>query len=74
MTLTATLNAFGLTFQTIAMQNERPGFVTLVGYVGLVYAFVGDVLIFGESFTWVEIVCALVILSFNVTVIVFNLK
>ena len=48
--------------------------MTLIGYVGLVYAFVGDVLIFGETFTWVEIACTLVILSFNVTVIVFNLK
>lgn len=56
------------------MQNERPGFVTLVGYVGLVYAFIGDVVVFGEHFTWVEIVSALVILSLNVTVVTYNLR
>ena len=47
MAVTSVFNAVGLTCQTIAMQNERAGFVTLIGYVGLVYAFLGDVLIFG---------------------------
>lgn len=74
MCITAGLNSFGLTFQTIAMQNERPGFVTLVGYVGLVYAFIGDIMVFGEQFTWVELVSALVILSLNITVVAYNLK
>ncbi len=56
------------------MQNERPGFVTLVGYVGLVYAFCGDVLIFNVKFSWIDLGCASVILSLNVAVVIYNLK
>ena len=50
------------------MQNERPGFVTLVGYVGLVYAFIGDLVLFNETFSWVELGCAAVILSLNLNI------
>ena len=35
-------NMVGLACKTIAYQNERPGFITLVGYIGLVYAFLCD--------------------------------
>ena len=56
------------------MQNERPGFVTLVGYVGLVYAFIGDLVLFNETFSWIELGCAAVILSLNLIVVIYNLK
>ena len=36
-------------FLAIAMQNERPGFISLLGYIGLVYAFVGDMFVFKET-------------------------
>ena len=73
MTLAACLfNNFALSFQTIAMQNERPGFVTLVSYVGLVYAFAGDLVFFGETYTFRDLICILVILSLNVAVVVYN--
>ena len=74
MALASVLNSFALSFQTIAMQNERPGFVTLVSYVGLVYAFIGDVLLFETKFSWVEVGCALVILALNLSVVVYNLR
>ena len=74
MALASTLNSFALSFQTIAMQNERPGFVTLVSYVGLVYAFIGDVVLFDTVFSWVEVGCALVILALNLSVVVYNLR
>ena len=74
MTVACLLNCLALTFQTIAMQNERPGFVTLVSYVGLVYAFIGDVLLFNVVFNGIELLCACVILALNVAVVICNLK
>ena len=46
------MNLIGLTAITISMQNERSGFVTLIGYVGLVYSFFGDWIIFREQLYW----------------------
>lgn len=56
------------------MQNERPGFVTLVSYVGLVYAFMGDVVLFNETYSWVELGCTGLILSLNLSVVIYNFK
>ena len=54
---------------TIAMQNERPGFVTLLGYIGLVYAFLGDTLIFKESLYMQELFGICIIFTLNITVV-----
>ena len=74
MLLTAVTNNFGLTCQTIASQNERPGFVTLITYVGLVYAFCGDIVLFGLTYSWMECACIAVIFGLNVGVVTYNLK
>ena len=60
----------GLNFNTIAMQNERSGFITLLGYIGLVYAFIGDLLIFHETIGLLQVLGILVIVFFNVTLVV----
>ena len=52
MLLLSTVNYIGMNCQTIALQNEKSGFVTLLGYIGLVYAFLGDLFIFKESLAW----------------------
>jgi len=44
--LVSFVNYLQLACSTISQQNERPGFVTLIGYVGIVYAFLGDFIIF----------------------------
>lgn len=46
------INYVSMNCLTIAMQNERSGFVTLIGYIGVVYAFAGDFFIFKEQFNW----------------------
>lgn len=46
MTLTSTFNTFGLVFNTIALQNEKSGFITSIGYISIVYSFMGDLIIF----------------------------
>lgn len=57
----------------IAAQNERPGFVTLIGYIGLVYAFLGDFLIFSEVPNSLEIAGVCLILFNNIVVICQNM-
>ena len=54
---------------TIAMQSERSGFVTMLGYIGIVYAFIGDLVIFHQSFGWLEAVGIVVILILNITLL-----
>ena len=58
----------------IAAQNERPGFVTLIGYIGLVYAFLGDFLIFSEVPNSLEIAGVSLILFNNIVVICQNME
>ena len=53
--LLSCVNFIGLNCQTIALQNERSGFITLLGYIGLVYAFLGDIFIFHEKLVWLEL-------------------
>ena len=52
------------------MQNERPGFVALLGYVGLVYAFLSDTLIFDETFNMINLGAISVILCLNLMLII----
>lgn len=54
---------------TIAMQSERSGFVTMLGYIGIVYAFIGDLTIFHQSFGWLEAVGIVVILTLNIALL-----
>lgn len=35
-------NLVALTFKTIAYQNERPGLITMIGYIGILYGFLVD--------------------------------
>ena len=48
------------------MQNDSPAFVTLLAYIGLFYAFLGDTFIFNEQLQVLEIVGVLLILCMNV--------
>lgn len=67
--LVSIVNFIGLNCQTIALQNERSGFITLLGYIGLVYAFMGDLFIFRETFQWLELVGVSIVLVLNVALI-----
>jgi drug/metabolite transporter (DMT)-like permease len=51
LSLSSIFNAFALMSNTIALQNEKSGFITSVGYMALVYAFCGDLIIFDASFS-----------------------
>ena len=70
--LITTLNFIAFCAQTIAAQNERSGFVTLLGYIGLVYSFLGDYLIFQEVPNALEVAGVCLIFLNNVIVIFQN--
>lgn len=66
---TLTVNAM-----TIAFQSDSSGFVSLLTYFNVIYAFVADILIFKESFTWVELLAASTILFVTVLSAVVKLR
>lgn len=52
--LAATMcDTLALNSQTIAFQSGSSGFISLISYFGVLYAFLSDCLIFHESFTWI---------------------
>ena len=63
LTITSFFNTFGLVFGTIAMQNEKSGFITSIGYITIVYAFLGDIWIFNSSFSTSEVIGITLILT-----------
>ena len=46
----------------------------MLGYVGLVYAFMGDIFIFHQSFGWLQITGISVIITLNVALLFVNCK
>ena len=58
---------------TIAYQSDSSGFVSLISYISVFYAFLGDLLIFKETFTTRELICSMLTLSVIVGVSVYKL-
>ena len=74
MVVIGAINIFGLITITISMQNERSGFISLIGYVGLVYSFFGDWLIFREQLRELQIIGIGVIIVINVALVFSKMK
>jgi drug/metabolite transporter (DMT)-like permease len=70
--LAGSLNMSALLFKIIAFQNERSGFITVLAYIGLVYAFLGDKFLFGEEFSLMAYGGLLLIFLLNVALVVRN--
>lgn len=68
--LAGIVNSLQLAFKVLAYQNERPGLITMIGYMGLFYGFLVDTIFMEEQFTGLEFLGVLVILSMNIAVIV----
>ena len=62
-------NMLALGSKIIAYQNERPGLITLIGYIGLVYGFLIDTLLLGETFGAIELLGVILMLFMNVLLI-----
>ena len=72
--LTGLFSALNLTCVVIAYQNDGSATVSLLSYIALVYAFVADVSIFGQSFLALEITGAAIITFFNLFTIWYKMK
>ena len=57
----AMFDTLATTSNTIAYQSDTGGFVSLIGYIAFAYAYTADELIFHETFNWVEMVAAIII-------------
>ena len=66
-------DTLGVNSQTIAFQSDSSGFVALLGYISVVYAYISDTLIFHETFSWIELLAAIIILSVIVGTSVFKI-
>ena len=52
LVVTAALLYLGmLVFRTVAQQNEKSGFITMLAYISLIYGFLGDLVFFKEPFS-----------------------
>ena len=67
-------NLISLAMKTVAYQNEKSGLITLIGYIGLVYAFAGDTFFLKETIGGVEIVGVILILTMNVLVVISRMR
>lgn len=63
MAVASSFNTVGIISHTISLQNEKSGFITAIGYVSLVYAFAGDLLIFGQNFSIQEVIGVAIIVA-----------
>ena len=72
MLLITTMNFSAFCAQTIASQNERSGYVTLLGYIGLVCSFLGDYFAFHEVPNGLEVFGVCLILLINIVLICNN--
>lgn len=58
----------------IAFQSDSSGFVSLISYINIIYAFAADLIIFNESFSTIELVAALVILVVTVSTSIYKIS
>ena len=72
--LLGALNMAGLLAKIVAYQNERSGFITMLAYVGLFYAVLGDHFIFHAEFSLLMLLGILVILTLNIALVCLKIK
>ena len=68
MILCCCFDFVSLNSQTIAFQSDSSGFVSLIGYMSVLYAFLFDFFVFHEQISTVEICGALLILTVTIVV------
>lgn len=66
-------DTLGVTTYTIAFQSDKASFVSLLSYISVLYAYLGDMLIFNERFKWIQLLAATMILTTTVLTSVVKL-
>ena len=64
---------FTMMSKIVAFQNERPAFVSIILYLSIVYAFLGDILIFDEKPLLITTVGCIIILALNLNLVLGKL-
>ena len=59
---------------TMAFQNDSSGFIGLLSYMSIVYAYFFDLVVFHEDFNAIELMATFVILIVAVSVIWYKLR
>ena len=59
---------------TIAFQADASGFVAILGFFNIVYAFLADKFIFDETMQGVQLTCALLILAITVALAIRRIQ
>ena len=70
----AVANHGALYFAIVAFQNEKSGFISLLAYIGLVYAILLDIFFFHESFDALLLVGIIIVFVVNMTLIITKLN
>lgn len=70
----AIADTLGVYSMTIAFQSDTSGFVSLISYINVIYAFLADYFIFKENFAWVELLAAVVILVVTVLTSIVKMR
>lgn len=74
--ITAVFILISLVAKTISNQNEKSGLITMFSYIGIVYACLGDILIFDQVLNWLEWlgVCTIAISTVSLTLYLLIFK
>jgi len=74
MFLTAFIDTFALLSVTIAFQADSTGFVSIIGYMIVVYGFLADLFLFKQSITGIDLIGALLIFTTTVGIAIYKLR
>lgn len=67
-------NCIGIFYSTYTAQNSKPTTVALLRYIGVVYAFLVDLVIFKEHFNLLQVLGIGIILTTNIAAIFLKTK
>lgn len=70
----AVANHGALYFAIVAFQNEKSGFISLLAYIGLLYAFLLDIFFFHESFNALLLFGIIIVFVVNMALIFSKLN
>ena len=68
------IDAFAFFLNTMAFQKSQAGFVSLIGFISVVYAMLADCYIFDQIISVQEVIGAITIFSVTIIVTIFKNK
>jgi len=63
-----------LNAHNIAFQSDSSGFISILGYIVILYGFLADEFIFGTSITGFDLIGAVLIFTVTVSVTIYKLR